>query len=222
MLQHIEYGYYDYASSEQETKDITNLAIKLSPSTISVLPQYIKSIKKNIPEHIKLGTIIDYPFGLSNYSDRESAVFSAIKNGANSIELVCPNHALCNRKYDKFRLEIDTLKEMCHNHNVDLKYILEYKIFTLNLLYKVSEILFLKNLLTTYVSSSFFIDNISDNILVAMMLQKKNPNLNLIVTGQAWTDKHIDLILSNSHLFAYKTSNIYTLEKIIRKIKNLG
>jgi deoxyribose-phosphate aldolase len=218
MLQYVEYGYYDYASGEQETKDIVNTAIKLAPSTISVLPQYVKLIKKSLPDHIKLGTIIDYPFGLSNYPDRESAVLSAIKNGANSIEIVCPNYALCNRRYDKFRLEIDTLKALCSNNNVDLKYVLEYKIYTLNLLHKVSEILFLKQLTTTYISSSFFIDSISDNILAAMMLQKKNPNLQLIVTGQAWTDKQIDLILSNPHLFAYKTNNIYTLEKIIRKI----
>jgi deoxyribose-phosphate aldolase len=218
MLQYVEYGYYDYASGEQETKDTISIATKLAPSTISVLPQYVKLIKKNIPDHIKLGTVIDYPFGLSNYADRESAVVSAIKNGANAIEIVCPNYALCNRKYDKFRLEIDVLKEICANHNVDLKYVLEYKIYTLNLLYKISEILFLKELSTTYISSSFFMDSISDNILVAMMLQKKNPNMNLIVTGQAWTDKHIDLILSNSNIFAYKTTNIYTLEKIIRKI----
>ena len=71
---------------------------------------------------------------------------------------------------------------------------------------------------TIYASSSFFMDSISDNILVCMMLQKKNPNLNLIVTGQAWTDAHIDLILSNSNIFAYKTTNIYTLQKIADKI----
>lgn len=218
MLQYVEYGYYDFASSEQETKEYINTAIKYHPSTVSVLPQYVKSIKKNIPDHIRLGTIIDYPFGLSNYADRESAVNAAIKNGANSIEIVCPNYALCNRKYDKFRLEIDYLHSICINHKVDFKYILEYKIFTLNVLYKISEILFLKKLPTIYASSSFFMDSISDNILVCMMLQKKNPNLNLIVTGQAWTDAHIDLILSNSNIFAYKTTNIYTLQKIADKI----
>ena len=129
MLQYVEYGYYDFASSEQETKECINTAIKYHPSTVSVLPQYVKSIKKNIPDHIRLGTIIDYPFGLSNYADRESAVNAAIKNGANSIEIVCPNYALCNRKYDKFRLEIDYLHSICINHKVDFKYILEYKIF---------------------------------------------------------------------------------------------
>ena len=55
-------------------------------------------------------------------------------------------------------------------------------------------------------------DNISDNIIVSMMLQK-NKNLNVISMVRAWTDDQIDLILSNENLFAYKTNNIYTLEK---------
>jgi len=43
--------------------------------------------------------------------------------------------------------------------------------------------------------------------------------MNVIVNGQAWTDEHIDLILSNPNINSYKTTNIYTLEKIFNKIK---
>ena len=218
MLQYIEYGYYDFDSNAQETKSVVEQACKYAPSTISVLPHYIQTVKKLIPEHIRLGTVIDYPFGLSCYLDRENAVKSAITQGVNSIEIVCPNHALCNRKYDRFRLEIDSIKRLCLEKKIDLKYIIEYKTFTLPLMHKVAEILFDKRLPTMYPSTSFFMDSISDNIIVAMMLQKRNNSLNIISTGQAWTDEHIDLILSNDSLFAYKTNNIYTLEKITNKI----
>ena len=85
-------------------------------------------------------------------------------------------------------------------------------------MHKVADILYLKKLPTIYPSTSFFMDSISDNMIVAMMLQKRNSNLNIISTGQAWTDEHVDLILSNDSLFAYKTNNIYTLEKITNKI----
>lgn len=218
MLQYLEYGYYDFDSNSKETKAIIEQAVKYSPSTISVLPHYIQAVKKTIPEHVRLGTIIDYPFGLSAYFDRESAVKSAINQGVNSIEIVCPNHALCNRKYDRFRLEIDCIKRICLEKKVDLKYIIEYKTYTLPLMHKVADILYTKKLPTIYPSTSFFMDSISDNIIVSMMLQKRNANLNIISTGQAWTDEHIDLILSNDNLFAYKTNNIYTLEKITNKI----
>ena len=218
MLQHLEYGYYDFASGEKETKEIVEKAATYGPSTISVLPQYLKVVKKSIPEHIRLGTIIDYPFGLSGSLERENALQLAIKNGARSIEVICPNHSLCNRKYDRFRLEVDCFRKTCIDNMVDLKYVLEYKTFTLNLLYKISEILYLKKLPAMYPSTGFFLDSISDNILVSMMLKKKNPNLNIIVSGQAWTDQHVDLILSNDQISSYKTTNIYTLEKITDKI----
>ena len=103
MLQYIEYGYYDFDSNAKETKTAIEKAVKYSPSTISALPHYIQTVKKIIPDNVRLGTIIDYPFGLSAYLDRENAVKSAINQGVNSIEIVAPNHALCNRKYDRFR-----------------------------------------------------------------------------------------------------------------------
>ena len=218
MLQYLEYGYYDFDSNSKETKAVVEQAVKHSPSTISVLPHYIQAVKKIIPEHIRLGTIIDYPFGLSAYLDRENAVNAAINQGVNSIEIVAPNHALCNRKYDRFRLEIDCIKRICLEKKVDLKYIIEYKTYNLALMHKVADILYTKKLPTIYPSTSFFMDNINDNIIVSMMLQKRNNNLNVISTGQAWTDDQIDLILSNDNLFAYKTNNIYTLEKITNKI----
>ena len=218
MLQYIEYGHYDFDSNAKETKTAVQKAIKYSPSTISILPTYIQTVKKIIPDNIRLGTIIDYPFGLAGYLERENAVKSAITQGVNSIEIVAPNHALCNRKYDRFRLEIDCIKRICLEKKVDLKYIIEYKTYNLPLMHKVADILYTKKLPTIYPSTSFFMDNISDNIIVSMMLQKRNKNLNVISTGQAWTDDQIDLILSNENLFAYKTNNIYTLEKITNKI----
>ena len=222
MLRYVEYGYYDFSSNEKETKDFVIESIQYSPSTISVLPQYVKTIKKHMPRNVKLGTIIDYPFGLSDYSEREASVERAIKQGVDSIEVVCPNHALCNRKYDRFRLEVDTFKKHCIDAQVDLKYVLEYKTFTLPLLHKIADILYTKKLATIYPSTSYSLDGISDNILVSMMLLKKNPHLNIIVNGQAWTDAHLELILSNEHIYAYKTSNIHMLEKLSHKINFLG
>lgn len=222
MLRYVEYGYYDFSSNEKETKDFVLESIQYSPSTISVLPQYVKYVKKNIPRDIKLGTIIDYPFGLADYDERENALRKAIKHGVDSIEVVCPNHALCNRKYDRFRLEVDIFKQICFDNQVDLKYVLEYKTFTLPLLHKIADILYTKKLSTIYPSTSYSLDGISDNILVSMMLLKKNPNLNIIVNGQAWTDAHVELILSNEQIFAYKTSNIHILEKLSHKINFLG
>lgn len=222
MLQYIEYGYYDFDSNEKETRSKIHNALNFNPSCVSVLPQYIKTVKKNIPNYIKLSTVIDYPLGLSGSTEREIAVKNAIDNGVQSIEIVCPNYILCNRKYDRFRLEVDILKKICIDNRVDIKYILEYKTYSINLLHKISEILYVKNLSTMYASTSFFLDSIVDNILASMTLKQKNSDLNIVITGQAWTDKHIGLILSNDQITSYKTTNIYTLEKLSQKINLLG
>ena len=224
MLQYIEYGYYDFDSSCAETKENISQAVHYNPSCVSVLPQYVKSVKKILPKekNIRLATVIDYPFGLSGHTEREIAVKNAIKNGAEAVEVICPNYALCNRKYDAFRLEIDCLRNICVDSQVDLKYTLEYKTFSSNLLYKVVEILYIKKIKTIYSSSGFFSDDINDNLIVSSLLKKRNSDMNVVATGRAWTPSHFDLILSNDHIFAYKATNIHTLEKISNKIRCLG
>lgn len=219
-MQYLEYGFYDIDSNEKETQENIDIAIKYMPSVISVLPQYVRQIKKIIPEYIRLSTIIDYPFGLSDTLSREHAVRTAIDDGIDNIEIICPNYFLCNRKYDRFRIEVDKIKLLCSTNKINIRYILEYKLYTLDVLQKIASILYTKNITTIYPSSSYSLDNIADNIIVAMMIIKKNPNINVIVNGQAWTDEHINLILSNPNINSYKTTNIHTLEKIFHKIKN--
>lgn len=207
----IEYSHYDVASNDKETKEAVSNALNYNICAVSVLPQYVKQIKKNLPKNVKLSTVIDYPFGLSSSVSRETSIKHAIDNGADILEVVSPNYELCNRKYDKFRSELDNFNMLCYGKDIELRYVLEYKIYTLPVLQKVAQILSSKNILNIYPSTSFLLDNISDNILVSMLIMKKNPGINVIVNGQAWTDKHIDLITSNKQISIYKTSNIHTL-----------
>jgi len=172
-MQYLEYGFYDIDSNEKETQENIDIANQYMPAVISVLPQYVKNIKKIIPQYIRLSTIIDYPFGLSDTLSREHAVRTAIDNGIDNIEIICPNYFLCNRKYDRFRLEVDKIKLLCSTNNINIRYILEYKLYTLDILQKIAAILSTKNITNIYPSSSYSLDNISDNILVAMMIIKK-------------------------------------------------
>jgi deoxyribose-phosphate aldolase len=216
----LEYGYYDLASDEIETKDNIKKAILYNPSVVSILPYYTKSIKPLLTPNIRLSTIIDYPFGLTDTDSRIKSVETTIKNDSDIIELICPTHLLCNRKYDKFRKELEIVSGLCQQSSIELRYILEYKLFTPELLYKVSHILQEFNINTICPSSNYLMDTISDNILASMLISHKNPKINIIVNGSAWTDEHIDLILSNTKIYGYRTSNIYTLAKIVKKSQN--
>jgi hypothetical protein len=68
-----------------------------------------------------------------------------------------------------------------------------------------------------YPSVNYLLDNISDNILVSMLINQKNPKIKIIVNGSAWTDDHINTIFNNPKIYGYKTSNIYTFEKLFLK-----
>lgn len=221
-MKYIEYGHYDLATNENEIKQlIINNVIPFEPSCISVLPYYIKHIKPLI-NHSHLSTIIDYPFGVSDSPSRMLGVQEAIKEGVDSIELVMNSSLLCNRKYDKIRKELEIFSNLCVQNNVVPKCILEYKLFAPELLYKACSILNEYNIYTIYPSANFLIDNIGDNILAGMLILKKNPKMFIVFNGSAWTDDQLDMLTKNSHILAYRTSNIYTLEKLYKKINKIS
>lgn len=217
----LEYAYYDLATNETEAREMTKKALVFQPNSISALPYYIKLIRPIIFGRTSLSCIIDYPFGLSDTASRLVSVEQAIKDGADIIELVMSSPLLCNRKYDKLRKELEIYSGLCKQNGVQARCILEYKIFSPELLYKAASVLNEFNISTIYPSANFLIDNISDNILAGMLIYQKNPKTTVIFSGSAWTDEHIDMILDNPQIYGYKTNNIYTLEKIYQKINKI-
>lgn len=212
----LEYCNYDISSNEQEIKENIEISIKYFPKSIIVIPYYLKYTKKYLPDTIQLGCTIDYPFGISSQSSRINE-FNEVKScDPDIINVVAPIHILTNRKYDKFRAEVDTFLDILSDSEIKLRYILEYKICSLNLLYKIVDILLKKNINVVYPSAGYLLDNISDNLLASFLINKKYPNMHIIANGGAWNDKQIDTVL-NSQNYGFQTNNIYTLEKIYQK-----
>lgn len=214
----LEYGYYDIASSEHETKEAIKASLEFNPATVFVLPTYIKCCKSIIADKSKLGTTIDYPFGLSSLDSRLCEIEKSIKCGVDIIDLIAPSHSLCNRKYDKLRTDINESKSLCDRYGVQLRYTIDYKTYSSELLYKVAQILLAHKIDTIYPSNNWSLDNIIDNILVSMLIGQKIKFLNVIVNGNAWNNDQIDLIVNNNNILIYKTNNIFTLEKIYNKL----
>ena len=211
----LEYGYYDVASDDTEVKENVSRASKLSTDVISVLPQYLriaKSILKNTD--IILSTVIDYPFGISSIEARRTETENALKCGAKIIELVAPNHALCNKKYDKFRKDINEQKALCDRYDAELRYIIDYRTYTEYMLYKITTMVAAHQVDVIYPSNNYMLDNIIDNLIASMMIAKKIPYVNVIVNGNAWNEKQINLILNTDKIYGYKTNNILTLENL--------
>lgn len=189
----IEYSTYDISLSDEEFKQNINSAILYKPQSISVLSSYARLAKNLLPENVNLCVSIDYPLGTSDTKNRNSAIETSIKAGAKIINLVSQPYYFCNRKYDKFRDDIKSNLEICNKNSVELRYTLEYRVFTYELLYKVSQILLDIGVNTIYPSSGYLLDDINDNILATALINKKIP-INIISNGNIWNISQIKTV----------------------------
>lgn len=221
-MKYVEYAHYDISSNDAEVKKIIEIAVKYKPDTISVLPTQLKSIKDIVPPSISISTVIDFPFGILDLNSRLGAIDNAVKNGCSIIELVCPSYFLCNRKYDKFRSEIAEIKKYIEANNIDVRYILEYRVFTPELLYKIGQILVSYDLNIAYPSTGHLLDNISDNLLACATIQTKVPKFKLICNGNIWNDSQIEMINKANKTYGIKLHSLNSLYKVsdIKKDQN--
>lgn len=208
---HIEFSLYDIATNESELKDsLTNL-LKYNIDSLSVLPFYTKTVKNFIGSSIPLSVPIDYPLGLLDSKSRLIAIEQAIKSGVQIIDLVCPSSLLSNRKYDKFREDIKNANELCGQSNIQLRYFLEYRIYSYELLYKLAQILRDFGVSTIFPSTGYFLDDIHDNILATALINKKVPDINIISNGNIWNKNHAQ-ILKKTNLYGIRLNSINSLK----------
>lgn len=210
----IEYSIYDISLSEDEIRKNIQEVITLKPSVISVFPPYIKLAKAltSTTSGLKIAAAIDYPFGILDTKTRGIAIENSIKSGASIINLVAQPYNFCNRKYEKFRDDIKYNKEICDKYSVEIRYILEYRVFTYELLYKVSQILLDHNINTIYPSTGYSLDDINDNILASALINKKVP-INIICNGNIWNISQINNV-KKAKLYGLSLNSLNGLELI--------
>lgn len=213
----LEYCYYDITLKDSELLEIISKVTKFNLRSISVLPSYLKPIKSLLSNtKIALSSPIDFPLGIMDLSSRLAIAENCINNGASILDVLCPAHLLCNRKYDKFREDIKAMQNLCSNSNLEIRYILEYRQFSYELLYKVAQILYDFNIKTIYPSSGYFIDDISDNITASALINKKVPDINIICTGNIWNNNQIKMA-QKSKIYGLRVNSLNALELITKE-----
>jgi len=208
---YVEFALYDIASNETELKDSLASLARYKIDTVSVLPYYLRIAKNYLSNSTKISIPIDYPLGLLDLKTRLVAIDNAIKSGAQVIDLVCPSLLLSNKKYDKFREDIKTVFDLCSQSNVELRYFLEYRVYTYELLYKLAQILKDHGIKTILPSTGYLLDDIHDNILATALINKKVPDINIISNGNIWNSKHIET-LKKTNLYGLRVNSINSLK----------
>lgn len=207
---HIEYACYDYSLSDEEIKNIVTKVIKYNIDTISTFHNNLYLIKNLIEKKINISCPIDYPYGQSDIKSRNFCLSQAIKAGASTIDMVAPSKYIANRKYDKLREDVKNNLEICQANNIDLRYLLEYRVFNHETLAKTCQILKSFGINTVIPSTGHLIDDINDNIIASKYLSSKS-DISVICSGNIWTTKQIENF-KNSGIYGIRLYYLSSLE----------
>lgn len=204
-----EYACYDYSLNETETLSNVSEALKFGITNIFVLPFSLNSIKIEMLNSVKIGCPIDYPYGLSDLKSRQFMIDQVIKsNKVTMIDLMIPTKTITNRKYDKFREDIKTNLELCNKSSVELRYMLEYRVYGHEVLAKTCQILKEFGISTILPSTGMMLDDINDNLIACAFLKEKS-GISTICNGNIYLEKHMkNVINSNVYGMRYHHLNI--------------
>ena len=205
--------------NEAEAKNDIQELLKIGQVNSITIPYYlIKSIKPLLQKDggniIDFSCLVDYPLGISDAKTRQLAVTQAIKAGVNTIDICMPQNLAANRKYDKIREDIKNICDICLEHNIKPRYILEYRMFDHHCLKKICEIFEVFQIYYVFPSTGYFLDNLADNIIASVFLHQNSKNLKIICTGNAWNNKHFEII-NKSGLFGIRTNSIHSLKNFL-------
>lgn len=215
----IDFAIIDTDKNEAEIKkiigDINNLSYNIDSITCSFY--YLKLIKSLLKEKTQLSCLVDFPLGTSDSKTRLYSVEQAIRGGATCVDLVMPQNLASNRKYDKIREDIHNTTLICKDAGVEVRYILEYRVFDHHCLKKLCEILDQFHVKKVFPSTGYFIDNLADNLIASVFLHENSKEIDVYCTGNAWVDKHFDII-EKTGLYGIRLFSVSSLESFIKKL----
>jgi deoxyribose-phosphate aldolase len=216
-MKYIDYACYDYSINEAEVELNVASSIKLGIKNIAIFPYSVNTVKNMSAvkdNNINLYVAADFPFGLSDLKTRNFLVTQLAKNNISGIDLFIPTKIVSNRKYDKFREDVRTNLEICQENNVKLRYILEYRVYSHEVLAKVCQILLTFGIDSVFPSSGIMIDDVSDNLIACNFLSTKS-KINTICTGNCYNSNQVSIVKNNTNLYGMRFFHIPNLASFV-------
>jgi len=210
----IEY-YLDCFLSDQEIKEVLKSIKSIQKIDYILINEHQLRMSKFFFHQDRINILVDYPLGTNSAEIRLKNIENiAGKSGVISIQ--APANNLINRKYDKIRKEIATIKEILPKET-EIRYVLDYRKYNHNTLIKFCSILQEYKINIVYPSTTFFIDNIYDNIIAGKFLEKKT-QVKPIFNGNLWTPEHLEVIIKSKPvgISVQHTQSLYLLKDIDR------
>ena len=214
----IEYQCTDETLSNQELVSVLIDVEKFSfIHKFCVLPPYVKTLKNKLSnDKIQISSIIDFPLGILTTENKLDIIKQSIQYGAKSVEIVMPSFLINNRQNTKIRQDIEKCYRLCSDNQINLHYILEYRLYNYSCLSRLVKFLLNFNLNDIYISTGYILDDISDHVIAMAIISKNNENVNIICNANIFNKDHID-ILKSSNLNHFRVNNTNCLNLIKEK-----
>jgi len=118
--------------SVEETEVIINKIIKEGIASnfacVMIRPNFVsKAVEKiqTLKSKLKVGTVIDFPFGNDSTENKVNEAKEAISNGAFDIDFVCDYNSFKRGNYEKFDTDIVEGTKICFENKKIVKWIVE-------------------------------------------------------------------------------------------------
>lgn len=211
-----ELACYDLLSDEEIEKTLF-AAIQAGANGISVHTHAVQIVRKayEAKDGLVIATPIDYPNGLSDTKLRNHAIISAIRQGANAIDLVVPTYLVFKERWKGFEIDVSSNVKICKDNGVKLRVMLEYRTIEPPLLLKASKMLCDLDVEYVFPSTGFRVDNFADNILAGQAIMEKT-KLKVISNGNIWMHQHLTAVV-NSKLYGYRIHSLSALQNLCNK-----
>ena len=148
----------------------------------------------------RLGAMIDYPRGDSPTPVKLHGILQAIQNECDLIDVVINHSFILNNDFVNFLKDITTCVTVCTQNNVELRFIVDYKLFDIETYAGLC--LYIKNKtgISTIVSSTgVFADDPIENVIACAECTKHG--IKMICYSTMLSKQHIQLLI-DSKIFA--------------------
>ena len=208
-----EISCYDKDTTEHTVTESIFTALKHDFHGVSVPAYYLPLAKDLIPDGFVVASSVDYPGGLSSTGVRCHSSINIIRAGANAVDLVANSNLLVNRKFKKFKEDIEANYKICQDNNCSLRVMFEYRIYDKNsLILAACDIIRSVGVDYIFPSTGSMVDDIEDSIVVGFLLQKKKEQ-NVIFNANIWRKEDYEKV-ENSGVFGIRIKSRNAVKNI--------
>ena len=113
ILSKVDHTLLSQTATFDDIKKICDDAVKYSTASVCIPPCYVFDTKNYIEDRMKICTVIGFPNGYNDTEIKKFETSSALKSGADEIDMVINIGALKDKKYDYVLKEIAEIKGIC-------------------------------------------------------------------------------------------------------------